>query len=334
MTGPVSCPTLQGPSAGVTRREFVVGAAALTALALAACGSDDRDSSTSTTSVDDAFGATVIPKDPRRIVADSVSTYGHLASLGITPIAVAFPTGISAEYISPAAGEITNVVAEDGWTVDLEHVLTLDPDLIVAVGADYNEENCQRYRAAVPTFCFEETFATGTDEDIKDTLAGIAMALGREDEAAAAIAAYDQRVAELRDRVDRAGLAGTKVGIVRFDAAGFIGVRIDHAGNALLAALGFAAPDWPDADVDGYLQLGLETLELLDAADILLINTDDDVVVADLAAIRSPLWTSLEVVESGNAHFVTAWNGGDLPQMQKILDDIDTAIVRPAEAGG
>lgn len=285
-----------------------------------------------TRTVEGAFGEVEVPAEPQRIIADAVSTYAHLVSLGVTPVAVALPTGISPDYISDDAGEMTNVVSEDGWTIDVEQALALQPDLIVAVGADYNEENCQRYQAAVTTFPFVDVYESGTDQDIKDTLVGIAIALGKEDEAAAAIAAYDERVAALSERIAATDLVDQAIGVVRIDVGGFIGIRTDGAGPALLATMGLHQPDWPEATVDGYVELSLETLEILDLCDVLLVNTDDDVVIEDSVVFRSPLWGQLAVVSEGRALFAGAWNGGDLPQMERILDDLDRLVVTPAES--
>lgn len=319
-----------------TRREFIGGAFALSAAALllAGCGGDDAAGGATTRTVQDAFGPTEVPGTPTRVVADAVSTYAHLVSLGLVPVAVAFPVGISPEYVGADTSAIANVVAEDGWTVDVEEALALDPDLVVAVGADYNAENCGRYRAALPTFCFADVYTTGSVQDIKDTLTGIAGALGREEQAKAAIAAYDERVAALRARVAATDLAGTKVGIVRIDVTGFIGIRTGDAGNGTLEALGIGAPTWPDTANDGgYVELSLENLEVLDAAEVLLVNTDDDVVIEQSTVFQSSLWNRLDVVTAGRAHFVGAWNGSDLPQLQRMLDDIEEVLVVPAEAG-
>lgn len=319
-----------------TRREFIVGAAALSALVFAGCGGDERaaDTGADTRTVEDALGETELPAAPQRIIADSVSTYAHLVSLGIEPIAVAFPEGISAEYVSDETDEITNVVADDGWTIDVEHALSLRPDLIVAVGADYNTDNCKRYRDAVATLAFVDVFETGTDQDIKDTLVGIAMALGREDDAAAAIAAYDGRVADLTERIAATDLPQKRIGVVRIDVGGFIGIRTDGAGPALLGVMGLKQPEWPEATVDGYVELSLETLDMLDRCDVLLVNTDDDVVIEDSVVFQSPLWSRLAVVQEDRAHFVGAWNGADLPQMERVLDDLERDVVVPAEAEG
>ena len=261
------------------------------------------------------------------MIADSVSTYAQLVSLGMTPVAAAFPADISPDYAGGDLGRVENIVAEDGWTLNVERALTLEPDLIVAVGADYNRENCDRYRKATTTFCFEEIYETGTDADIKRTLAGIAVAVGREDEAADAIAAYDRRVAAVRKRMDAAGRSGAKVGLMRIDATGWMGIRTGDAGNAVLKAVGLLAPDWPKPNADGYVELSQKRLGLLDRADDMLVNADDNVDVDKIEVLDTGLWKRLDVVRGDRVHLVSAWNGGDLPQLHRMLDDIEQTFL-------
>jgi len=47
--------------------------------------------------------------------------------------------------------------------------------------------------------------------------------------------------------------------------------------------------------------------------------------------LTSPLWGRLAVVQEDRAHFVGAWNGGDLPQLERMLDDLEREVVAPAE---
>jgi hypothetical protein len=50
---------------------------------------------------------------------------------------------------------------------------------------------------------------------------------------------------DLRRRVVAAGVKAEPIGVVRFDAAGFIGIRVQDTLNAVLGDLGFREPDWP-----------------------------------------------------------------------------------------
>jgi iron complex transport system substrate-binding protein len=324
---------MAGAVCETSRREFVAGIT-LTVLALSGCGGDEDEpgapAAPRTRTVQDAMGSTEIPNAPKRVIADSVSTYAQLVSLGITPIAVALPEGISPDYISADAGKMRNVVGDDGWTVDVERALELQPDLVVAVGADYNLENCERYRTALPTLCFKDVYTDGSADDVKATLDGIAAALGRKAEAQKAAAEYDRHLAEVREKVQASPLKDQRVGLLRFDKDGWAGIRTGDSGTAVLSELGVQGPTWPKPTVDGYVEISEENLGLLDRADLLLVTTDDDVVVENLRMLKSPLWKRLAVVSEGRTRFVGAWNGGDLPQLHQILDDVEEKVLATA----
>lgn len=324
-----TAPTLDPIVADVTRREFIAGGAAM-ALLLAACGGDDAgDDDDDVRRLEDALGPVDVPARPERVVADGVNTLGHLWALGIVPIAVAATEDVRPDYIGGGAADVPNLVADDGWTLNVEAVVAAQPDLIVATGAEWNVENCERYKAAVATFCYADE--GDTEADAKETFVNIAIAVGREDEAADAIAAYDARKAELAERIAATDLPEQLVGVVRFDAGGFIGIRPDEA---MVAAVGLSQPEWPEPNPEnGYVELSLETLEVLNAADVLLINLDDNVDPDKVDAFQSPLWDRLTPVVNGQAHIVGGWNGSNLRQFHRMLDDIEQTLVIPAEQG-
>lgn len=312
----------------LSRRDLLTAGLAVSIATLAGCagsGSDSAPSPSATAhTVTDFLGETTIPSQPQRVIADSVSIYAHLFALGITPVAAALPGGISTSYFAPKNDPIVNVVADDGWTIDLEKALALDPDLVVAVGADYNTDNCQRYRAAAPTYCFEEGYRD-TDE-VKRNFLALGAALGRSDQALDAINAYDTKVAEAKQRLaPKLGEIGL-VGVVRFDSGGFIGIRRDDIHNAVFDSLGLAEPEWPPAGESGYTELSLETLEVLNAAQTLFVTTDDDVDVDATKVFRSKIWRQVKPVATERAFFVGAWNGSDLPQLNRMVDDVVAAV--------
>ncbi len=313
--------------ADLTRRRLLTGGLAVTALVAAGCGQEESTQAQEPTThtVEDFLGKTTIPKRPERIVADSVSVYAALHALGVEPVGAALPEGISTEYFAPADDDIANVVADDGWTIGLERALALDPDLIVAVGADYNRDNCKRYRDAVATYCFVEGWES--PEEIKERFLALGRAIGREDEAREAIDAYDAKVADAKEQLaphlDEIG----KVGIVRFGAPDFIGVRSDDIVQTVFASLGLDEPTWPKQGPSGYVELSMETLSVLDRVDTLFVTLDDDIDRDTFEVFDSPLWQSLEVVSEGRAHVVSAWNGADLPQLDRIVDDITGAVL-------
>ncbi len=56
-------------------------------------------------------------------------------------------------------------------------------------------------------------------------------------------------------------------------------------------------------------------------------GTDDDVVMEDLEVFSSPFWLEPEPVVNGRAHFVSAWNGYDLLQLKRVIEDIEQALL-------
>lgn len=314
------------------RRGFLTGSLAASALWLSGCASDDPNAAAepgdgeATHTVDDAFGTTTIPTHPQRIVADSVGTLAHLTALGVIPVAAAVPTDISPEYLGPEAAAVDNVVADDGWTINIEQALALQPDLILAVGADYNKKNCKRYKAAMPTYAYVERYVVDVEE-IKADFRTLAAAIGREDAAETAIADFDATIEETRARVEESGLTDVPVGVVRFDSTGFIGIRTGELSNVVLDAVGLAQPTWPEPDLSGYVELSMENLDMLERAEILMVCTDDNVDIDELDVFDSALWKGLAPVASGQAYFVGAWNGADLIQLGLIAEAVDEHLL-------
>jgi ABC-type Fe3+-hydroxamate transport system substrate-binding protein len=257
---------LRTPVDDLTRKEFIGGLIA--AGVLTGCGSGERGTDgAGTREVTNAFDTVTIPRSPQRIVADSVGTYAHLTSLGVTPVGAAVPTDISPAYIG------------------------------------------------------------GTQEAVKR---GIGRAIGRQDAATAAIAEYEARARAVRRRIAAAGVGTRPIGTVRFDAGAFIGIRVQDPSNAVLAELGLRQPAWPKPGDSGYVELSRENLHLLNAAHTLCVCTDDNVVVSKLDVLRAPLWRNLSAVRGGRVHFVGAWNGSDLLQLHRIVEDVERVLLRPS----
>jgi ABC-type Fe3+-hydroxamate transport system substrate-binding protein len=59
----------------------------------------------------------------------------------------------------------------------------------------------------------------------------------------------------------------------------------------------------------------------------MLVNTDDNVDVDKIEVLDTGLWKRLDVVRGDRVHLVSAWNGGDLPQLHRMLDDIEQTFL-------
>ena len=196
----------------LTRREFL--SSALAAALLIACSDDDEDApapEATTRTIDDYFGPVTVPATPQRVVAaDSVSLLSMLA-LGIKPVAAAVNANSLPHHLSDQMTGVDNVSGDDG--IDLEKALIHNPDLIFMSagisGGTVNEERYRRYQAVVPTFAYTHHYSY--IEQVVANLNQVARVLDREQEAQKRVQEYEDRVAALKARIEKADLTDRPV---------------------------------------------------------------------------------------------------------------------------
>jgi iron complex transport system substrate-binding protein len=314
----------------LTRREFL--SAALAAAALVACG-DDSEEATPTPSareVEDAFGAVALPARPERVVAVRHHHIGNMLALdfipiGIVPNASEFPLPGQAEALAGVA----NVRAEADWMLDIEKAMALEPDLIIEMSGQeddpWNQEICELAKAAAVTTCYP--YGYSNEVEIKQNLIDVGEALGLQEQAAELIAAYDARVAELREAA--AGFADKPVANIiwtSFANSGFF-VPVDRPSNVTLRTLGIPEPAFQADPSVGEVPFSFENLELLNEAYAVIVLLEGEATQADLEA--SPVWQLLEPVQAGRVVFVDGniWAWDYLPAMMRMLDDVEEQLL-------
>ena len=305
----------------------VAGVAVAAALVLTACGGSDAEGAAAdtTATADAAFprtvvhamGVTEIPARPERIVVLDTGELDSALSLGVTPVG-AVTTAVSEDFLSylaeGAAGvQRVGTIAEP----NLEAIAALQPDLILSNKVRHEDIYPQLARIA-PTVFAERVGAVW-----KDNLGLAAEALGREDDAAAALAAYEKDAAALGASVGDP--AGTTVSPLRFvggtirayQSASFIGT--------VLADVGFRQVELPTGEVPTFAEISAEELTAADA-DVVLHSSygpaDDSGAAAVLAG---PLWPRLGAVQAGRAYAVeddVFFTGIGLMAANRILDDL------------
>lgn len=326
------------PVEDATRREFLhgVGATVLALALFAACGSDDEsDASSETITVDGVFGPVTIPAAPERIVAGDSVTLTTLLALDIKPIAAAVNRNSLPGYLDDQMDGVEDITAEEGG-IDLEHALSLDPDLIITsvgvTGGEPNEERYRQYQAAVPTFGYTHHYVY--IEQIVSNITEVARVLDREERAQELVEAYEERTAELRQRVADAGLGDRPVSVVRLSQDGNYSIRIGTSESIAFRALGIAQPESQRNPEDFRIDLSLENLNVLNEADTVFLYVDDNAAAEFDAVTSNAVWQSLEPVKNGRVHRVNSgiWNSIDIVGLMRILDDIETYFITPAEA--
>lgn len=283
----------------------------------------------------DRIGPITLPANPQRVVVEGNSTLGNMLALGLKPIGASMNPNSLPTFLADQVDGIVDVRGEDG--MDLEKALALNPDLIIAIwgagGSDWNIENVERYKAALPaTFCYEQNYVY--EEDLKKNVTDIALALGVEDRAKAVIDAYDQRVAQLRQAVIDAGFDTKPVTVVRVFQDGNYSIRIGTSESIIFRALGIPQPDGQQNPEDFSLELSLERLDILNSAYAVIIYIDDNSEVTAEGMLSNPVWQSVTAVQENRVIFVNSgiWNSIEMPGAMAIMQDIENLLLPLARA--
>lgn len=303
-----------------------LGAAALLLAGRSSAGayqSDERE-------VEDAFGAVTVAAKPQRVVVVRHHDVGNMLALGVVPVGI---VPDASEFPLPeqaaALADVVNVRADTDWMLDLEKAMALDPDLILEMsgqeGDPWNEETCSLAKAAATTLCFPYGYTT--DEEIKQNVRHVGLALGREADAEALIARYDARIAELQAVVDAAGVAGKPVASINWQGDGAFFVPVDRSANLILRSLGIAQPAFQDDPTGPDVELSFENLDRLNAADTVIVMLEGAGTQEELEA--SPVWQLLEPVQAGRVIFVDAnlWGWEYIPVLMSMLDDVEALLL-------
>ncbi|WP_254543921.1 PGF-CTERM-anchored ABC transporter substrate-binding protein [Halomarina pelagica] len=105
-------------------------------------------------SATDATGANVtVEEEPQRVVALQASTAQIMWEIGAKDKVVGMPVRSYTAYLD-GSKERTDVLTDGGMAVDVEQVVKLDPDLVVAPGSIADEQIQQIRDAGIPVYKF------------------------------------------------------------------------------------------------------------------------------------------------------------------------------------
>jgi len=155
--------------------------------------------------IEHAHGETTIESKPERIVTLGWMTEDVVAALGVVPVGV--PTNYAGEdgysewfsdYVTDELGaELPEIIGIDGeGEFDLEQILSLDPDLILAPHSGITEVQYERMSEIAPTIPYAET--PWISDPWQDFTREIGLALGESERA-------EELVTETEDLMAQAG---------------------------------------------------------------------------------------------------------------------------------
>jgi len=268
--------------------------------------------------------AVCVPETPERIVVlDPTYSLGMALELGL-PVVGAPLFGMSDEQLKADAAN--EGVTDLGTFAEpsIETIIALDPDLIIG-SAMAGEEVLNLASRIAPTVLIGA-------EGWKDYYRLVADITGTRAEADEALAAFEDRVAAIRDRVP-----DTSVSIVRITPWDFQ-VYLDgpkaYGPFAVMREAGVKRTEYETTDSDlSVKRPDWEQLAALRGEVLLYIvgGANDSAVSGRHEEVTdNPLWQMLPAVAAGNVHRVDAatWmEFSGLASANRVLDDIERFII-------
>lgn len=297
------------------KRLTVLAVAAVTAVALAACGTTEdpsesrSDSGGDPITVTDARGKEVTLDGPAvNVAATEWNAVEYLVSLGVQPVGVSdikgFETWDSAVELADTA---TDIGTRGEPNMDI--LVTLDLDAVFVTG-QIIEGAVEQIEQTIPVIVLPGGDSSDPIGSMWANIDLIAQATGTESAAENLKTEFQTTLTDAAAAIADTDAAGASVAFNdAYDAGEGISIRPFTSGSligAVLAELGFANA-WDDIGIEGDAVYGLGQTDvegltkLPDEALYWYIGNDsegDDVYSDSLA--DNPIWTSLPFVSAGN----------------------------------
>lgn len=297
------------------QRLALVAAAAVAALSLAACSSeDDAPEAGPTHEVEHARGTTAVPDEPKRVVVLEPVQLDTAVALGVTPVGTAVAseeTGVPS-YLGDEAAKIEAVgtVTEPS----LEKIAEQEPDLIIGTESRHSDLYEQLSDIA-PT-----VFMATQEDPWQDNVKLVGEALNQPDEAADLLAEYDERCASIAEEFQ---LEGSTAQLVRPRDEAVLSIYgpTSFAGSTL-ECVGFTIPEQEWA---GSISVDISPERILDAkGDHVFVTSTDP---ADPATLPAPVKDNADAFPDPHLVDFSYWIAGVGPLGgQAVLDDIEAIL--------
>lgn len=194
-----------------SRRPVLAAALVAGAVVLAGCGSSDSSAETAPSAapadgafpvtVESALGDAVIDAAPERVVTLGMGSAETAIALGVTPVGIEeYPWGSDDTGYLPWIHEALEESGEDlpaqftgGTEIDIEAILELEPDVILAPWSGITQEQFDTLSEIAPTVAYPD-LAWSIDWDQQITTIG--KALGQPEEAQELITGIEEQFTE------------------------------------------------------------------------------------------------------------------------------------------
>lgn len=282
------------------RISITASAIAASALLLAGCSGAESaadESSEAPITVKTGQGEVEVPANPERIVALQSAAADVAAALGKAPSAVAGSTMAGEDGRYPWQQNIdaetvdTTLVGEEDFTVDVEKVAALEPDLIFAAPWNVTDKKVYEQLSEIAPVVTPDSEAANPDWD--STVKTVGSALGLDDEAEDLISSTQS---ELGEEGKELGVQGKTYQLISPQRGSIF------FGNAKpLELYGLEPGKHQSEDEVNSYELSFEKMSELDADYLLIWPLDEE---GKKQVEENPAYDSLPSVKNGNAEFV------------------------------
>lgn len=298
------------------RRLLSAAIATVTALTLAACGSNTETNTTDTRSISHAMGSTDVPSDPKRIVVIDSPHLDALVALGLKPVGAtesAAGNGFPG-YLRDKLDGTESVGRTEA--PNIEAIAALRPDLII--GSKVRHEKIYDQLTAIAPTVFSVETGTNWKEQANIT----AAAVNKTDQMTSLLTELDNRAAEVGKKV---GAADTTVSIVRFRATGFRLYGPQTFSGSVLTSMGFPIVEkqWNQYSM---IETSLENFGEIDGKTAFYTQGANSTPAVEQVTAR---WGALPAVAANRAFAVEdeTWMVGiGVIGAGKIIDDVERVL--------
>ncbi|WP_265442821.1 iron-siderophore ABC transporter substrate-binding protein [Flexivirga meconopsidis] len=316
-----------------SRRALIAGTAALLVAGLTACGSSSggsagasgtgsasgKGASFTPVTIKSALGDAKISEKPKRVVTLGQGSTETAIALGVTPVGMeSYPWGSDQKtgylpWIYDAVKAKNGTLPKQftgGTELDIEAILELDPDVILAPWSGITQAQYDKLKEIAPTVAYPDK-AWSTDWDQQITTIG--QALGESDKAKGLITTIDDQLAQVAKTHPK--YADTSFVYTYTDGPGTLGVFLPtEQRSAMLTKMGLkvdpVVKTLKEKDGTDSAVIGLENADKISKADLMFTFYSDAKTKKSIEA--QPLYAKIpavkrgSVVSSDDPSFVTA----------------------------
>ncbi|WP_430787731.1 ABC transporter substrate-binding protein [Virgibacillus flavescens] len=300
---------------------------------VAACGNDPKDSDTSNTNskesentevtVEGKNGKVTIPADVEKIVAPYHED--ALLALGVTPSAK-WSIGKSVQdYLEPQLKDVPRIE----WNLPKEQVLEQSPDLII-LGSDMAsyEGSLEDYQQIATTYVMPEDVS----KDWRKQIEVLGKMLQKEEKAEEVLAAYDEKVAEAKEKLADS-IGDESVAMIWVAGGQFYLFEQDrHSAPVVYSQLGITVPPFVESlgkSEAAWNPISMEKLSELKADHVFLLGLEGEEGLETLK--NSDVWNSIPAAENDQVYTLndpSYWTNKGLLASEKVIDAMVENLVK------